>query len=89
LIALDDTRFYIFATPAEGVELKDLDTALDRVLAKFIETKISEEDLRRAKTRMIPTRSMRATAGLAGPLVWRGLGHRPCRQERRGLARPN
>jgi zinc protease len=51
--ALDDTRFYIFATPAEGVELKDLDTALDRVLAKFIETKISEEDLRRAKTRMI------------------------------------
>ena len=51
--ALDDTRFYIFATPAEGVELKDLDIALDRVLAKFIETKISEEDLRRAKTRMI------------------------------------
>jgi zinc protease len=51
--ALDDTRFYIFATPAEGVELKDLDIALDRVLAKFLETKISEEDLRRAKTRMI------------------------------------
>ncbi len=51
--ALDDTRFFIFATPTEGVELKDLDIALDRVLAKFIETKISEEDLRRAKTRMI------------------------------------
>jgi zinc protease len=51
--ALDDTRFYVFATPAEGVELKNLDIALDRVLAKFIATKISEEDLRRAKTRMI------------------------------------
>ncbi len=51
--ALDDTRFYIFATPADGVELKDLDIALDRVLDKFIATQLNEEDLRRAKTRMI------------------------------------
>jgi zinc protease len=51
--ALDDTRFYIFATPAEGIALQDLDIALGRVLARFVETKISEEDLRRAKTRMI------------------------------------
>ncbi|MGA8170086.1 MAG: pitrilysin family protein [Methylocystis sp.] len=51
--ALDDTRFYIFATPAEHIELRDLDVALDRVLDKFLATPLSEEGLRRAKTRMI------------------------------------
>ena len=51
--ALDDTRFYIFATPADGVELKDLDIALDRVLDKFVGAQLNEEDLQRAKTRMI------------------------------------
>ncbi len=51
--ALDDTRFYVFATPAEGVELHDLDAALDRVLERFMATQLSDDDLQRAKTRMI------------------------------------
>jgi zinc protease len=51
--ALDDTRLYIFTTPAEGVDLKDIDRALDRVLGIFMVTGVSEEILQRAKTRMI------------------------------------
>ncbi len=51
--ALDDTRLYVFATPAEGVELQDLDAALDRVLERFMATQLSDDDLQRAKTRMI------------------------------------
>lgn len=51
--ALDDTRLYVFTTPAEGVDLRDIDRALDRVLAIFMVTGVSEEVLQRAKTRMI------------------------------------
>jgi zinc protease len=51
--AVDDTRFYLYATPAEGVEPAALDAALDRELKRFLERDVSEEDLRRAKTRMI------------------------------------
>jgi zinc protease len=51
--ALDDTRLYIFATPAEGVKLQDLDAALDRALERFVSKELSAEDLTRAKTRMI------------------------------------
>ncbi|ARN79799.1 M16 family metallopeptidase [Methylocystis bryophila] len=51
--ALDDTRFYLFATPAEGVEPAALDAAFDRELARFLERDVSEDELRRAKTRMI------------------------------------
>lgn len=51
--ALDDTRFWVYATPAPGVELPRLDAAFDRLLEKFLETKVSEEELQRAKTRLI------------------------------------
>jgi len=51
--ALDDTRFWILATPAPGVEIAALDAAIDRVLAKFVSSGVDEEDLRRAKTRLI------------------------------------
>ncbi|MFY9629583.1 MAG: pitrilysin family protein [Methylocystis sp.] len=51
--ALDDTRLYVFATPADGVELPVLDAALDRVLEGFMARELSSEDLQRAKTRMI------------------------------------
>ena len=60
--ALDDTRLYIFVMPAEGVELKELDAGLDRALDRFIGAQINEEDLRRAKTRMIADAIMRETA---------------------------
>jgi zinc protease len=51
--ALDDTRFWVYATPAPGVELGELDAAIDHVLETFIATEISPEDLQRAKTRLI------------------------------------
>jgi zinc protease len=51
--ALDDTRFWVYATPAPDVELGELDAAIDRVLDKFIATKMRPGDLQRAKTRLI------------------------------------
>jgi len=51
--AVDDTRFYIFATPAEDVKLTELDAALDRALAKFVKDGVADDVLKRAKTRLI------------------------------------
>jgi len=51
--ALDDTRFYVFATPAEDVDLPRLDAALDKALADFQSRELPEADLRRAKTRLV------------------------------------
>lgn len=51
--ALDDTRFYLYAVPAQGVSLPDLDAAVDRVLAKFVALPLNEEALERAKTRLV------------------------------------
>jgi zinc protease len=51
--AVDDTRFWVYATPAAGVELVDLDRAIDGVIRRFIDEPIDEEHLRRAKTRLV------------------------------------
>jgi zinc protease len=51
--AVDDTRLWVYATPAPGVELADLDRAIDTVIRRFIEEPIDEEHLRRAKTRLV------------------------------------
>lgn len=51
--ALDDTRFYLYAVPAENVALPDLDKAIDALLAKFIADGVDHEALDRAKTRLI------------------------------------
>jgi zinc protease len=51
--ALDDTRFWVYATPAPGVALEQLDAAIDRALDKFIASKLSPGDLQRAKTRLV------------------------------------
>ena len=51
--ALDDTRFYLYAVPAENVALPDLDKAVDALLAKFIADGVDHEALDRAKTRLI------------------------------------
>jgi zinc protease len=51
--AVDDTRFWVYATPAAGVELADLDRAIDGVIRRFIDEPIDEEHLRRAKTRLV------------------------------------
>jgi zinc protease len=51
--ALDDTRLWIFATPAPDVELPALDAAIDRVFADFVAAPVDEAALRRAKTRLV------------------------------------
>ncbi len=47
--ALDDTELAIFATPAPDVSLGELEAAIDRELAAFLDSEIAEEDLARVK----------------------------------------
>lgn len=51
--AVDDTRLWVYATPAPGVSLAELDAAIDAVLKTFIDSPIDPEALQRAKTRLI------------------------------------
>lgn len=51
--AVDDTRFWVYATPAHGVSLEALDAAIDETLKTFVETPIDSERLRRSKTRLV------------------------------------
>ncbi len=51
--AVDDTRFYVFVTPSEGVELDEIDLKLDALLQEVCAKAPSEEVLRRAKTRLV------------------------------------
>jgi len=51
--AVDDTRFWIYATPAPDVSLETLDAAIDETVKAFIATPIDPAHLRRAKTRLI------------------------------------
>ncbi len=51
--ALDETRFYLYAMPAPGVSLSDLDAAVDRVLRSLIADGVEAKALERAKTRLV------------------------------------
>jgi zinc protease len=51
--ALDATRFYIYAIPAPGVSLPQLDMAMDEVIDRCIAEPVSAADLVRAKTRLV------------------------------------
>ncbi|MFO1104137.1 MAG: pitrilysin family protein [Methylocystis sp.] len=51
--AVDDTRLWVYATPAPEVSLEELDEAIGRVLWRFAEEPIDAEHLQRAKTRLI------------------------------------
>jgi zinc protease len=51
--AVDDTRLWVYATPAPEVSLEDLDACIDRVIRRFIDEPIDEAHLARAKTRLI------------------------------------
>lgn len=51
--ALDATRFYVWSVPAPDVPLETLNAAVDRVVAEMAVDAVSEEDLARAKTRLI------------------------------------
>jgi zinc protease len=51
--AVDDTRFYIYAVPAPGVSLEQLDRAISKVIARVASQGIDDADFARAKTRLV------------------------------------
>jgi zinc protease len=51
--ALDDSRLFIYAMPAEGVALEALEQAIDAVLADVIRDGVSAADVARASTRLV------------------------------------
>ena len=51
--ALDRTRFWIYAVPAEGVSLDTLDTATANIMARIARDGVDEADLVRARTRLV------------------------------------
>jgi zinc protease len=50
--SVDDTRFYVFAVPADGVCLERLDAAIDAVIARAARG-VPESDIQRAKNRLV------------------------------------
>lgn len=51
--SLDQTRFWTYAVPAEGVSLEKLDLATDHVIADFARHGASPDHLERARTRLV------------------------------------
>jgi zinc protease len=51
--ALDASRFVIYALPAEGVGLEELERALDAAIAELKRDGVSAEDVARASTRLV------------------------------------
>lgn len=51
--ALDMGQFGLYAVPAEGVSLPDLDAAMETLLAEFREADVTPAELSRARTRLI------------------------------------
>jgi zinc protease len=51
--SLDPTKFTVYATPANGTSLTQLETAMDAVIAELADKGISAEELERSKTRLI------------------------------------
>lgn len=50
--AIDDTRFAVYAVPAEGVSLEQLEETVDRVLRGAAEA-LEAQAIERAKTRLV------------------------------------
>ena len=51
--ALDSSKFGIYGSPLPGVSLEQLEKAIDAVIASVIADGVNEEELSRAKTRLI------------------------------------
>ena len=88
--ALDDTRFYLFATPAQGVEPAALDAAFDRELARFLENEVRRGGAAAGQDAHDRRRRLCAgQPGLARALVWGGARHGTFRRRRGELGRPH
>ncbi len=51
--ALDQTRFGIYGTPRNDVSLKDLEEAMDAVIAEIAEKGVTNDELERAKIKLV------------------------------------
>ena len=51
--AIDDTRFSVYAIPAEGISLEKLEVEVDRVLRRAPSEALTPEAIERAKTRLV------------------------------------
>ena len=51
--SLDQTRFWVYAVPAQGITLEALDQAMDRVIAAVVASGVSADHLERAKTQLV------------------------------------
>jgi zinc protease len=51
--SLDASRFGIYGTPANGVSLDKLESAIDAVIASFLDKGPTAEEIERTKSRMI------------------------------------
>lgn len=51
--ALDHTRFGIYGTPRNTVTLKDLEEAIDAVIAEIAESGVTNDELERAKVKLV------------------------------------
>jgi zinc protease len=51
--AMEDTRFSIYAVPAAGITLRDLEVAVDEVIAAIPANALDAESIERAKTRLV------------------------------------
>ena len=51
--AMEDTRFSIYAVPAAGVALRDLEAAVDEAIAGIAANALDGEAIERAKTRLV------------------------------------
>jgi zinc protease len=51
--AIDATRFAVWASPRPGVSLEDLEKATDAVIAEIAANGVADDELSRAKTRLI------------------------------------
>jgi zinc protease len=52
-ISLNDTTFTIYATPTPGTSLQALETGIDKEIAKLLDTGVTLEELKSAKTRTL------------------------------------
>jgi zinc protease len=51
--SVDESRFYVYGLPAEGVSLEELERGVDDVLAELRREGMSREDVERASTRLV------------------------------------
>lgn len=51
--ALDPSRLALYAIPREGIGLADVEAAIDAEIARFVRDGVSDEELERAKTRLV------------------------------------